>query len=75
MGHTHLPDDQPFDNGRYLNPGSWTRYLDLEKHPPLRLDDLRDEARFPYELNYVVVEATETDSRLVARRECFEKSG
>ncbi len=75
MGHTHLPDDQPFDNGRYLNPGSWTRYLDLEKHPPLRLDDLRDESRFPYELNYVVVEATETDSRLVARRECFEKSG
>ncbi|MEF8760638.1 MAG: hypothetical protein V5B36_13135 [Candidatus Accumulibacter sp. UW25] len=58
MGHTHLPDDQPFDNGRYLNPGCWTRYLDLEKHPPLRLKDLRDESRFPYELNYVVVEAS-----------------
>ena len=75
MGHTHLPDTQSFGNRHYLNPGSWTRYLDLESHPPLRLDDLRDESCFPYELNYVVVEATETDSRLVARRECFEKSG
>lgn len=73
MGHTHLPDTRSFDKRHYLNPGSWTRYLDLEKHPPLRLDDLRDEARFPYELNYVVVEADADGTPLVARLECFER--
>lgn len=74
MGHTHLPDDQPFDNGRYLNPGSWTRYLDLEKHPHPSLENLRDEARFPYELNYIVVDADTDDTPLAARLECFERS-
>lgn len=74
MGHTHLPDEEHFNNGHYLNPGSWTRYLDLEKHPHLSLDDLRDEARFPYELNYVVVDADTDDTPLAARLGCFERS-
>ena len=71
MGHTHLPDKQSFDNRHYLNPGSWTRYLDLEEHPHPSLDDLRDEARYPYELNYILVEADADGTPLVARLECF----
>ncbi|MBL8425259.1 MAG: hypothetical protein JNK06_17445 [Candidatus Accumulibacter phosphatis] len=74
MGHTHLPDDQPSNNRHYLNPGSWTRYLDLDEHPHISLDDLRDEARFPYELNYIAVEAGADDTPLVARLACFERS-
>ena len=75
MGHTHLPDEWTFDNGRYFNPGCWTRYLDLEKHPNLRLKDLQNEGNFPYELNYVRVEASAAGAPLVARLACFEKSG
>lgn len=75
MGHTHVPDVQEFARGHYLNPGCWTRYLDLEQNPQLTLDDLRDESRFPYELNYVRVEASRQGERVAARLECFERSG
>ena len=74
MGHTHLPDDAPVLDGRarYFNPGSWTRYLDLEAHPALRLDDLRDESQFPYALNSVRVERGPGD-RLIATLRSFEE--
>lgn len=75
MGHTHLPDEQEFAGGCYLNPGAWTRYLDLEQNPNLTLADLRDESRFPYQLNCVRVEASGQAERLSARLECFERSG
>jgi hypothetical protein len=67
MGHTHLPDERTFDNGRYFNPGCWTRYLDLEKHPNLKLKALQNEDNFPYELNYVGVGAGAGGAQLVAR--------
>ena len=56
MGHTHVSDDvQLMHSVRYLNPGSWTRYIDLEKHPEITLNDLKDESKFPYSLKYVQV--------------------
>ncbi len=57
MGHTHLPDQLEVEGGkRYFNPGSWTRYADVSTQENLRMDDLRDESRFPYQLNYIKVE-------------------
>ncbi|MDB5949887.1 MAG: hypothetical protein JWR65_1742, partial [Massilia sp.] len=38
------------------NPGSWTRYWQLERTPKLTLADLTDESNYPYELNVVRVE-------------------
>lgn len=73
MGHTHLPDQRDFQGRKYFNPGSWTRYLDLDRHPNLSLNDLRDGSRFPYQLNYVHVEASATG--LQSRMECFESGG
>ena len=74
MGHTHLTDDYPLEHGHYLNPGSWTRYLDIETHPNLRLDELKDETQYPYELNCVVVECADDGAAVSARLECFERS-
>lgn len=57
MGHTHQPDLRRADNGGlYYNPGSWTRYADFDKNPNLTLDDLRDEKKFPYQLNAIRIE-------------------
>jgi UDP-2,3-diacylglucosamine pyrophosphatase LpxH len=60
IGHTHQPDTQKFTvNGHdkyYYNPGSWTRYADINDIPDLTLDDLKDESKFPYQLNYVRIE-------------------
>lgn len=57
MGHTHIPDDYHVTQSvRYFNPGSWTRYVDLEKHPEISVDDLRSEADFPYSLKYVQID-------------------
>lgn len=74
MGHTHLTDEKRFEHGHYLNPGSWTRYLDLEQHPNLKLEDLKDETRYPYALNYITVNCAGSGAPIDARLECFEKS-
>jgi UDP-2,3-diacylglucosamine pyrophosphatase LpxH len=67
MGHTHQPDERrAAGGGLYFNPGSWTRYVDYESNPDLTLEDLRDEARFPYELNCVRIEELQ-DGKLDAR--------
>jgi UDP-2,3-diacylglucosamine pyrophosphatase LpxH len=56
LGHTHLPQTVGSGAQRYYNPGSWTRYVvDASK---LKLKDLEDESKFPYQLNYVRVEDT-----------------
>jgi UDP-2,3-diacylglucosamine pyrophosphatase LpxH len=76
FGHTHQPDlwrvreDSP---GGYFNPGSWTRYVDITDMPRLKLEDLAKEEDFPYQLNYIRVEPTDTGS-LKAELECFEKA-
>jgi hypothetical protein len=57
MGHTHQPDRIVDGDRRYFNPGSWTRYVDSASIGLLTLEDLKDEADFPYQLNYVRVEA------------------
>lgn len=63
MGHTHQPDEVTFDDVVYYNPGSWTRYWELDSKQTLTLDDLRDEQRYPYQLNVVRVERTDTGLR------------
>lgn len=57
MGHTHQPDDHKLDGGHYFNPGCWTRYLQAEDGEKITLEQLRDERWFPYQLNYVRVQA------------------
>lgn len=54
LGHTHLPQNEGRGAQRYYNPGSWTRYV--EDAGKLTLEDLKDESKFPYQLNYVRVE-------------------
>lgn len=56
LGHTHIPDLVEIGDKKYFNPGSWTRYADIGAQRKLTLDDLRDESRFPYQLNYVRVD-------------------
>lgn len=73
MGHTHIPDVHDATHKvRYLNPGSWTRYVDLGKYPGLTLDDLRVEADFPYSLKYVQVDLR-ADGKLFATLETFKE--
>lgn len=73
MGHTHIWDEfQIAKNVIYLNPGSWTRFVDLNLFPGLSLDDLRDETRFPYSLRYVQIE-TNGKSQLVATLKIFKE--
>jgi UDP-2,3-diacylglucosamine pyrophosphatase LpxH len=57
LGHTHLPQTFKEGNRAYYNPGSWTRYV--ENAETLTLEELKDETKFPYELNCVRV--VETD--------------
>lgn len=56
MGHTHQPDDWKVGERRYFNSGSWTRYADISQQDSLTLEKLKDESKFPYQLNYVFVE-------------------
>ena len=57
MGHTHQPDErQTSTGGLYFNPGSWTRYVDYEKNPDLKLEDLENDQGFPYQLNFIRIE-------------------
>ena len=75
MGHTHQPDKQSFTLGgkttRYYNPGSWTRYADVSKQESLTLDMMKDESKFPYELNYIWVEEN-GDGPLISKKETFD---
>jgi UDP-2,3-diacylglucosamine pyrophosphatase LpxH len=73
FGHTHQPDRWVARGKAYFNPGSWTRYVELDQMPTLTLDALRDQTRFPYALNYVWIEETDA-GHLDARLECFERS-
>ena len=70
LGHTHCPDDVTWPElpgKRYFNPGSWTRYAEIEGQTALTLDDLKDESAYPYALNYVRIEALPTglDARML----------
>lgn len=56
MGHTHQPHAWAFGERRYYNPGSWTRYADISTQDTLTLEKLKDESKFPYQLNYIWVE-------------------
>jgi UDP-2,3-diacylglucosamine pyrophosphatase LpxH len=70
LGHTHLPQTFKEGNRVYYNPGSWTRYV--ENAETLTLEQLKDETRFPYELNCVRV--AETDHRtLQSELVCLDK--
>lgn len=74
LGHTHLPDSyQATHKARYFNPGSWTRYADVSRYEALTLEDLRDESKFPYSLNYVQIEQLTPDASLRATLETFER--
>jgi hypothetical protein len=73
MGHTHQPDEVAAGPARYFNPGCWTRYLELEKGEHVTLEDLRDESRYPYALNYVRIAPT-ASGPLRAEMVCFESS-
>jgi hypothetical protein len=72
MGHTHQPDKYQTDQGIYYNPGSWTRYADLEKMENLTLANLEREEDFPYQLNYIRVEKTAKGS-LGSQMICYEQ--
>lgn len=61
LGHTHLPQKVEEQKGRYYNPGSWTRYIDAEDVGRLTLEQLRDEAGYPYALHCVRIEDTGDD--------------
>ena len=75
MGHTHLPDECfATHKVKYFNPGSWTRYADVSQLEGLVLDDLRDEAKFPYALNYIQVQQPDVDGQVAASRLTFESS-
>ena len=58
IGHTHLPEVVKVDGKSYYNPGSWTRYVHQDELASLSMKDLRQEDKFPYQLNYVRVEET-----------------
>lgn len=71
MGHTHQPDQASAGVARYFNPGCWTRYLELAPGQRITLEDLKDENRFPFALNYVRVAP---GTPLNATMPCFEQS-
>ena len=71
FGHTHQPDTLEEDEKKYFNPGSWTRYLKLEKLENLSLEDLKDEEDFPYQLNFVRIEKNE-EGQLISKMVPFE---
>ncbi len=82
FGHTHQPDEWRGSNGNwdggYFNPGSWTRYLDLDKVKfegagRLSLDHLKNEQDYPYQLNYIRVLET-SGGTLRADKICYEEA-
>lgn len=72
MGHTHQPDRILEKGNIYFNPGSWTRYADIDSVAELTLKDLKNEKAFPYKLNYVRVEQR-PNGNLQADMICFEE--
>jgi UDP-2,3-diacylglucosamine pyrophosphatase LpxH len=72
FGHTHQPDKYEVNGRMYFNPGSWTRYLEIEDLSKITLADLANESDYPYRLNFVCVEETESGP-LKAAMYCFEK--
>ncbi|MEX8504547.1 hypothetical protein [Leptothrix ochracea] len=73
MGHTHQPDTKCLgSDAMYYNPGCWTRYLELKSEQKVTLDDLRDESRYPYQLNVVRVSRGEC-GRLNSCMTCFDR--
>jgi UDP-2,3-diacylglucosamine pyrophosphatase LpxH len=70
LGHTHLPEKVKEGTGIYYNPGSWTRYI--ENPRSLTLEQLKDETRFPYQLNSVRIEKAQ-DGTLKSELICIEK--
>lgn len=70
MGHTHVTKDRPM-NHNYFNSGCWIRYFlfePTERMPPWSMLKAGAEARFPYELNYVVIPS---ENPSAARLETF----
>ena len=75
LGHTHQPDEALLKDGAlYFNPGCWTRYLELAPGQNVTLDDLRDESRYPYQLNYIRVEPPRDDGSLTASKIIVEEN-
>lgn len=72
FGHTHLPQIVEQSEGRYYNPGSWTRYVDGAGAGTLTLEDLKREDTFPYQLNYVRVERA-ADGTLKSKMTCWDE--
>lgn len=62
LGHTHLPQCVEAAEGRYYNPGSWTRYIEADKVETLTLEKLRREEDYPYALNCVRIVDTGVDA-------------
>ena len=77
FGHTHQPDEWRGSSGKwdggYFNPGSWTRYVDLDKVKNLTMKDLEKEADFPYQLNFIRIEQSQS-GKLRADKICFEEA-
>jgi predicted phosphodiesterase len=71
FGHTHQPDRMENQQGIYFNPGSWTKYVDLDLVKDLTMQDLEDDSRFPYQLNFIRV--TMKKGKLEATMEAFEE--
>jgi UDP-2,3-diacylglucosamine pyrophosphatase LpxH len=72
MGHTHLPDRAEDGSRQYFNPGSWIRYVDSDDLNGLTLDDLKQEEKFPFQLNYVWVERS-GDGSIHGSMTCFDE--
>ena len=75
LGHTHCPDDYSLSDApgkRYFNPGSWTRYAEIDNKAHLSLADLKNEAAFPYALNYVRIAAGPAglDAQMLTHARC-----
>lgn len=63
LGHTHCPDNVPMKGGKYyFNPGSWTRYAEIDKQHAMTMADLTQETTYPYHLNYVRVQLRADDT-------------
>lgn len=72
LGHTHQPDEERDGDGGYFNPGSWTRYVEINQANALTLEDLKREEDFPYQLNYIQVKK-HPNGVLRADKMCYKK--
>lgn len=73
MGHTHQPDEQVLAEGaRYHNPGSWTRYMEIEPGQRVTLAQLEREDLYPFQLNATRVERL-PEGRLRSETLCVDR--